>query len=73
MSQILRHAHRPWVVFDPANKQHRRFYAEFLKYRTWGKCPVRFYIPDDAPGDLLLLIHNRLASYYTQKEFGKGL
>ena len=59
------------MVFDPKNKDHRRYYAEFLQLRTWGRCPVRFYFPEDAPGDLLLLIHNKLATYYTEKEFGK--
>ena len=67
---ILQHNHRPWEDFDPENKDHRRYYSDFLKYRTWGKCPVRFFIADDG-GDLLQLIHRKLASYYTQKEFGK--
>ena len=69
-SMILRQSHRPWTVFDPTIKAHRQFYADFLKNRTWGNCPVRFYIADDC-GDLLLQIHNKLAVYYTQKEFGK--
>lgn len=71
MSMILQHGHRPWVVFDPANKNHRRYYADFIRYRTWGKCPVRFYLPEDAHRDLLLMIHDKLARYYTEREFGK--
>jgi hypothetical protein len=73
MSVVLRHAHRPWVVFDPNNRDHRRYFAEFLQSKTWGRCPVRFYIPDDTSGDLLMLIHSKLAKWYTQKEFGRHL
>jgi hypothetical protein len=61
---------RPWVAFDETNKQHRRWYFEFVKHQTWGKCPVRFIVADDA-GDLLQLIQQRLNHYYTTKEFGE--
>jgi hypothetical protein len=61
---------RPWVAFDAENKQHRRWYFEFVKHKTWGRCPVRFIVADDA-GDLLTLIKTRLNQYYTEREFGK--
>ena len=38
---------RPFTVFDPENKQHRRWYYEFVNHSTWGHCPVRFVVPDD--------------------------
>ena len=60
---------RPWVVFDAYNRQHRKWFAEFQRDRTWGNCPVRF-ISDDAAGDLLTMIQRRLIDYYTAKEFG---
>ena len=66
----LAYSGRPWVAFDETNKQHRRWYFEFVKHKTWGKCPVRFIVADDA-GDLLSLIQKRLNQYYTEKEFGK--
>ena len=68
---LLNHTHRPWVAFDPRNREHRKFYSEFLEKRTWGRCPVRFFIEEDSSGDLVQMIHRKLASYYTQKEFGK--
>lgn len=71
MSAILQHAHRPWTVFDPSNSDHRRCYSDFLRYRTWSRCPYRFYVPEEASGDLLLMIHNKLARWYTQREFGE--
>jgi hypothetical protein len=59
---------RPWVVFDPANRQHRAWYAEFQKFGTWGRCPVRFIVADDH-GDLLTMIQRSLVSHYIEREF----
>lgn len=61
---------RPWVVFDATNKQHRRWFSDFQRDRTWGKCPVRFIVTDDQ-GDLLTLIQRKLIAYYTEKEFSR--
>ena len=54
---------RPFVAFDAGNKQHRRYYAEFVKHNTWGKCPVRFVVPDDF-GDLVTMIQRQLVAWY---------
>lgn len=67
MSQLSLHG-RPWVAFDPTDKQHRTWYAEFQKYGTWGRCPVRFIVPDDH-GDLLTMIQRSLVKFYVQREF----
>jgi hypothetical protein len=56
------------VAFDATNKQHRRWFAEFTRKRTWSKCPVRFIVPDDG-GGLLTLIQQRLIAFYVDKEF----
>jgi hypothetical protein len=61
---------RPWVAFEATNRQHRKWYSEFLKHGTWGRCPVRFIIPDDH-GDLLTMISNKVNQYYIDREFGK--
>ncbi len=63
---------RPLVAFDPFNKDHRRYYAEFLEYGGWGKCPVRFVCPEDVGMDLPTMIRNRLIEYYVEREFGGG-
>ena len=60
---------RPLVAFDPANKDHRRWYYEFLEYKGWGKCPVRFIVPNDTGLDLIVMIRNALVEYYVNKEF----
>ena len=61
---------RPWVSFDPENKQHRKWFAEFQRKGTWGHCPVRFIVSDDH-GDLITLIQRKLIGHYVDREFGK--
>jgi hypothetical protein len=60
--------HRPWVVFDPNNEHHRQYYSEFVHYRTWGRCPVRFFVDDDS-GDLVTMMQRKLVDYYVGQEF----
>ena len=63
---------RPLVAFDPYDKNHRRYYADYLEYGGWGRCPVRFICPDDCGMDLPTMIKNRLVEYYMDREFGGG-
>jgi len=68
MTNILQTSHRPWVLFDANNQQHRAYYAEFCDISSWGKCPVRFmYDPNYT--DLLAHIQCELVKYYIQQEF----
>jgi hypothetical protein len=60
---------RPLVAFDPKNKDHRRWYHEFVQYGGWGRCPVRFICPDDIGHDLTIMIRNLLITYYVDREF----
>ena len=59
---------RPWVVFDPSVPEHRKFYNDFVISGTWGRCPVRFIVPD-AAGDLITMIQRNLVKYYSEQEF----
>jgi hypothetical protein len=59
---------RPYTVFDPSNKQHRRFYSDFVRTASWGMCPVRFVVPEDH-GDLITMIQRSLVKYYVEREF----
>ena len=61
---------RPWTAFDPANKQHRKWFAEFQRTGAWGRCPVRFIVSDEH-GDLITLIQRKLIGHYVDREFGK--
>ena len=68
----LEYLARPLVAFDPYNKDHRRYYAEFLEYGGWGRCPVRFVCPEDSGFDLPTMIQRSSISYYIDREFGGG-
>ncbi len=68
----LEYFNRPLVAFDPNNKDHRRYYAEFVELGSWGRCPVRFICPEDNGGDLISMIKNNLIQYYIDREFGGG-
>ena len=63
---------RPFVAFDAEDEQHRHWFAEFQKYGTWGRCPVRFICPDQH-GDLVTLIQQKLIAYYVDQEFNVGM
>ena len=65
----LEYYSRPLVAFDASNKEHRRFYYDFLEQRTWGRCPVRFICPDETGGDLVKMIQTQMVEYYIQQEF----
>jgi hypothetical protein len=62
---------RPLVAFDPSNKEHRRFYHEFLRSRTWGRCPVRFICPNQTGADLVKMMQTQLVDWYVIQEFKK--
>lgn len=67
---ILEYNSRPWTVFDPQDRNHRRWYHEFVRHGTWGRCPYRFIVPDDH-GNLVSMIQRKLIDYYVGKEFRK--
>ena len=70
---ILDHSLRPLVLFDPANKEHRQHYNNFLVRGTWGKCPIRFAVKGDAQNNNLAYAMQRmLVEYYMEREF-KGV
>jgi hypothetical protein len=60
---------RPLMVFSASNDEHRKHYAEFIKRKTWGYCPVRFVIEGTSQTDLVTYIERCLVDFYTMKEF----
>ena len=68
MSKLEYYA-RPLVAFDPGNKEHRRFYHEFIKTNTWGRCPVRFICPNESGMDLVRMMQKQLVEWYVSQEF----
>lgn len=69
---VLKMYGRPYVKFDPANTDHRRYFKAYLDKRGWGDCPVRFVIEDQAGADLVALMQRRLLEYYINQEFTKA-
>jgi hypothetical protein len=65
----LEYYSRPLVAFDASNKEHRRFYYEFLEEDTWGRCPVRFICPEESGSDLVKMIQRQMIEYYIRQEF----
>lgn len=61
---------RQAVVFDPANKEHRKLYHQFVKQSSWTGCPYNWIIDDDSTS-ILYMIQKKLVGYYTHKEFDK--
>lgn len=61
---------RPYVVFDPQNVDHRRWYAQFAKTGSWGACPVRFVVDGAGLSNGVALMSRMIVTYYATKEFG---
>ena len=68
----LEYLARPLVAFNPSNKDHRRYYAEYLEYKGWGHCPVRFICTEDHGDNLPAMIQRIMVDYYVDREFGGG-
>jgi hypothetical protein len=68
----LEYRARPLVAFDPHNKDHRRYYADYVEHGGWGRCPLRFICPEDNGDNLPAMIKNSLIAWYVEREFGGG-
>lgn len=69
MSKIAQFG-RQFEVFDASNKKHREIFHTALRYKTWGRSPIRFWV-DDEQTDLMYQCTRKMAFWYMQKEFGK--
>jgi hypothetical protein len=65
----LEYLARPLVAFDASNKDHRRWYWEFMAYKGWGKCPVRFICTEEHGDNLPSMIQRMVVDYYVNREF----
>lgn len=60
---------RPIVAFDARKKEHRKIFYEAMKFRTWGRSHIRFWLEEDNY-NLIDQIQKKMARYYMSKEFG---
>jgi hypothetical protein len=59
---------RPIIEFEANNAEHRKFFADFIKRKSWGYIPVRFAVRGSRT-DLVTQIERDLVDYYVYKEF----
>ena len=59
---------RTIIEFDAKKSEHRKYYADFVKRKSWGCIPVRFAVRGSRT-DLVTQIERDLVDYYTFKEF----
>jgi len=62
--------HRPTVIFNPHNREHRLAVSTFYRTGTWGQIKVNFLLESpyyDLPG----MISAKLTKYYLGAEFKK--
>ena len=71
MSSKLSLYGRPYVVYDPSNTEHRKYFFDFVKSTTWGNCPVRFVLEDQGHADFVATMQKRTLEYYMDREFYK--
>ena len=59
---------KPETVFDPASKEHRLAYFNFLKFKSWKNSKFKFILEDDH-SDVPSSINTKLLDYYVNREF----
>jgi hypothetical protein len=59
---------RPTIEFNAHKVEHRKYYADFVKKKSWGYCPFRFAVRGSRT-DLITQIERDMVDYYTLKEF----
>lgn len=64
---ILSSNKRPVVMFDAANIEHRKMYAEYRKTRSWNNAPVRFKL-ENMWSDIVSMIEDKMLKYYVNQE-----
>lgn len=64
---VLKSVMRPTVAFDVKKPEHRQYFANFLKNRTWKDCPVRFNL-EESYMDVPSLIQDRINKHYFEAD-----
>jgi hypothetical protein len=65
---VLQRNIKPQVDFDPANKQHRKAYCNFVQSGKWGEDAPKFFV-DFPHTNLKDMLSAKVSAYYLNKEF----
>lgn len=65
---VLQRNIKPQVVFDPANKQHRKIYSTYVQTGKWEENAPKFIL-DFPYTNLMDMMTTKIAKYYVSKEF----
>lgn len=68
MMTVLNVASRPTVYFDVTDREHRKWFAKFLRNRSWRYCPVQFYL-EQGYSDVPAMIQDKMSAWYLGREF----
>lgn len=71
MTKHLLKMQRPYVCFNPDNKEHRQHFYNFQKSSSWAGCPYQWVIEDDSI-DVVHYISKKMVAYYMSNEFKKS-
>lgn len=69
MSGVLELNRKSTVAFDPANKEHRKWYSCYLRDGNWVGVPVQFIVTENPRAPLPVAIETLLIDYYIAREF----
>lgn len=64
---ILNLSARPTVRFDVSNAQHRQYVQDFMKTRSWAKCPVVFHV-DSEYSSVVEMVSEQMMRFYMSKD-----
>ena len=57
---------RPFVIFDPSVKEHRKDLLKFIQTNSWKHSPYRYRAPMNITGNDLGIMQRKLLEYYAE-------
>lgn len=64
---ILNLSTRPTVRFDVNDAKHRQYVQNYMKTRSWSKCPVVFYVESEY-SSVVEMVSEQMMRFYMSKD-----
>lgn len=64
---ILNLSARPTIRFNVNDAKHRQYVQDFMKTRSWAKCPVVFYVDSDY-SSVVEMVSEQMMRFYMSKD-----